>query len=186
MMLHSMLQMTDRTSKKRPWDRLPNETPAPWAAFEIYRELGPTRTLTAAAKISGHARGTFSRHCSVYNWRARVRAWDEHVAATYDEEILDVARVKAREQLALWDDLSSIAAAEASRRVELLDTDEVEDVDLRELILLAEKVTSYQRLIVGEATERSEARHTIDVGKLTPETADALAAAMDELGVEEL
>ena len=171
----------------KPWDRLPNEGDAPWAAFEHYRMSRPEdRTVAATAKALGRARRTHLNYCLKYKWRDRVKAWDKAQAAAYDEEILNIARVKAREQMSILDDLGTFVAAKARELVEGLGTDEERPAELREIMLLAEKVMIGQRLIVGEATDRSEVRNTTDVSKLTPEARAALRRVMDELGVDEL
>lgn len=62
-----------------PWEQQPNETGPAWAAFVAYRDLGPSRTLEAAAKTLRKHSTTLSEYGRKYEWEPRVRAWDAEV-----------------------------------------------------------------------------------------------------------
>jgi hypothetical protein len=62
-----------------PWERLPNETGPSWAAFVVYRDAGPTRTLEAAAKTVGKHRSTLNDFARRWDWQPRALAWDAEV-----------------------------------------------------------------------------------------------------------
>jgi hypothetical protein len=62
-----------------PWERLPNETGPSWAAFVIYRDQGPTRTLEATAKAVGKHSSTLGDFARRWDWQPRVLAWDAEV-----------------------------------------------------------------------------------------------------------
>jgi len=95
---------------EHPWDRQPGETDSAYQAFELFRRLGPDRTVQGAweqywarpgnrrkagGKQAGMAHGYFrawsSRHC----WHQRAVAWDEEVAALARDQELD-RELKAR------------------------------------------------------------------------------------------
>jgi hypothetical protein len=62
-----------------PWERMPNETGPSWAAFVVYRDSGPTRTLEAAAKAVGKHRSTLNDFARRWDWQPRALAWDAEV-----------------------------------------------------------------------------------------------------------
>lgn len=62
-----------------PWERMPAETGPSWAAFVVYRDSGPTRTLESAAKAVGKHRSTLNDFAKRWDWQPRVLAWDAEV-----------------------------------------------------------------------------------------------------------
>lgn len=73
-----------------PWERLPEETGPAWAAFVIYRDLGPSRTLEKAAKTLGKHSSTLSEFGRKWNWEPRVRAWDAEVDRARRKSFLEL------------------------------------------------------------------------------------------------
>ena len=59
-----------------PWERLDEETNRTFELFEIYRELGPTRSLVKAAKVAGVGRQYLESLSVKFHWRYRVIEWD--------------------------------------------------------------------------------------------------------------
>jgi hypothetical protein len=80
--------------ERQSWEPLEGESPAAHEAFRRYRDLGPRRTVRAAAgRDRGQHPPTHVKRWAVrWSWRERARAWDRHVSA-----IADTARA---EQLA--------------------------------------------------------------------------------------
>lgn len=65
------------------WDQLPGEPDKWYGRFQIYLDLGVTRTLTAAARCDSDPKsgqsgltGRWSYYFNRYHWRERARAWD--------------------------------------------------------------------------------------------------------------
>ena len=65
------------------WDQLPGEPDKWYGRFQIYLDLGVTRTLTAAARCGSDPKpgqsgltGRWSYYFNRYHWRERARAWD--------------------------------------------------------------------------------------------------------------
>jgi hypothetical protein len=72
--------------ERKPWDQMPGEPDRWFARFQIYLELGVTRTLGATAAAAGRQaqgeplerNGHWSYHARRWYWRARAHAWDVH------------------------------------------------------------------------------------------------------------
>jgi hypothetical protein len=99
-----------------PWEQQPGEPEKAFGRFLVYLRLGPTRTLTEAARMAGGRSsggkysfgGNWSRYCTEWHWRDRARAWDLR-----ERELLAISERNVRLALHL-------------RRVEMV----IEDTDL--------------------------------------------------------
>lgn len=88
-------------STGHPWTMRPDESAKAFQAFEVYRDMGPGRSLERVvagdnAVTSGLPvlRNWSSRH----DWVARVRAFDEYVASrAADKAVESAASVRARQ-----------------------------------------------------------------------------------------
>jgi hypothetical protein len=72
--------------QRQPWDQLPGE-PALWyGRFCRYRDLGPSRSMVAAARAESEAKHkhpwppseSWARAARTWQWCERARAWDAH------------------------------------------------------------------------------------------------------------
>jgi hypothetical protein len=61
------------------YERLPAEKDRQWAAFCVYRDLGPNRTLYAVVTATGRSAFAVSRWARDHQWASRVAAWDRHL-----------------------------------------------------------------------------------------------------------
>jgi hypothetical protein len=78
----------------QPWERQPRESPKAFAAYLVYQDLGPTRTLIAVARKLGKNRSLIYRWGEHHAWIARAYAWD--VTRAREEEALSR---QAREEM---------------------------------------------------------------------------------------
>ena len=82
----------------KPWNMQPGETPKAYQAFEVYRDLGAERSVERAASALSKTRQNLVIWASRFDWAARVRAYDEHVAArAADKAVETAASVRARQ-----------------------------------------------------------------------------------------
>lgn len=62
-----------------PWERQEGETPRAWAAFVVYRDMGPARSYGKVRDAQGKAPGyvrQIEKWSSTNRWVNRVAAWD--------------------------------------------------------------------------------------------------------------
>lgn len=111
-----------------PWEQLPEESGPAWAAFVVYRDLGPSRTLAKAAETLDKHPTTLSEFGRKYQWEPRVRAWDAYVdrarraaylelqIKTVDQHLED-AKIMRREAMDYlkWIDVSGVKPLDALR-----------------------------------------------------------------------
>jgi hypothetical protein len=62
------------------FEQQPNETAKAFAAFKLYLELGPERSLVAVGKQLGKGVTVIERWSRKFNWPARVQAHNAHLA----------------------------------------------------------------------------------------------------------
>jgi hypothetical protein len=69
------------------WERQPKETAKAYAAFEVYRDLGPQRSLAGAYRLNTgrtkakKAPGGWTAWYNANLWRERAEAYDRHQAS---------------------------------------------------------------------------------------------------------
>ena len=99
---------------EHPWEREAGETDTAYQAFELFRRLGPDRTVQAAweqyffrpgtrrergTKGVSPAPGYFKRWSARWDWHQRAVAWDDEVAAlARDQELDRELKAKVAEQ----------------------------------------------------------------------------------------
>ncbi|MFN8469787.1 MAG: hypothetical protein U0X20_29795 [Caldilineaceae bacterium] len=72
---------TQAAETQQPWDQMAGEPDLWYGRFQVYLELGVTRTLKVAATEAGlqvSGGGTWSTASRRWHWRERARAWDVH------------------------------------------------------------------------------------------------------------
>jgi hypothetical protein len=169
-----------------PWDRLLEESSKAYAAFAIYRDLGPRRSLdeasrayhgpipqvtnSSAARRRRGASGQIRTWAQRWNWSARARAWDE-----------ELERVKTSKQLAAIDEMAERHAKEAlmlqNKAVERLRQLRPEELKPRETLDFLIEAAKLERLARGEPTERiAEEHHFSDVKELSDDELASIVA----------
>ncbi|MCL6611189.1 MAG: hypothetical protein K6T66_06590 [Peptococcaceae bacterium] len=130
------------------WERQPGESSKAYAAFCVYRDLGPERSLEKALQNLSKKRAKWQlwQWSSKYNWVARCQAYDDYIERRKREEkeraILEMAERHAR--------LAVAFQQKVVERLRELNPAELEPRDLSKWLDIAVKV---ERLARGEPTE---------------------------------
>jgi len=90
--------VTDRTQPK-PWEQLPGESGAAYAAFRAYRDLGPGRSFVGAARLLGRHESLLGRWGKRHRWRERAWAWDVEQARQDEAQLQQHRQTLLRERL---------------------------------------------------------------------------------------
>lgn len=188
----------------QPWDRMRDVNgklePARWfARFEIFRHLGPERTIEEAwrrwrEREANDGKGKRpSRHwyaaSEKWHWKARAEAWDLHVARVANREMED-ERLRRQKEMVEWewdafrqlkeriDQMLRYPLAKVTRPDEEGGVTVVEPVGWRQrdIIGFAKVASELGRLSVGMATAHGE----LDVNLAAREFLDALPPAIRE------
>ena len=62
-----------------PWDRQPGERDAPWQAFKLYRDMGPSRSARKVAMALKKSSGHLLRYSHAWSWKERIQAYETHM-----------------------------------------------------------------------------------------------------------
>ena len=157
--------------KPPPWERLPEEGDATFLAFRAYLEQEPPRSIKAVAALLKRSPSTVYKHSRRYRWQDRAEAWDRAQAEVEAEAILtERARVaKARlRMLGVGLELTELRLREVLQAVQE-GVGEDAAPDLKTMVYLMDRCLHFERLISGEATERTETSRDLDLDALSEE-----------------
>ncbi len=169
----------------RIYDRLQSESEESFAAFQAYRDSGPTRTIAKTAAEVGKSPDMSGKWAAKYHWVERARAWDAEVDRQRTEGALDAVREMRKRQINIAVSMQQLAATELlklARKARAEGEDVVLSPDL--ILKLAKEGAALERLVRGESTEITDIRlqvQTIDYTKLTAEQLRALRSIKKEL-----
>ena len=102
------------------FEQQPKESNKAFAAFKIYLDLGPRRSLAAVAKKLGQSKCMPERWSRRYGWQARVLAWDAHFADLERQAIEQMAVEKAVEWWKLQEPTRRQAWQEAEHAIAMV------------------------------------------------------------------
>lgn len=187
---------------EHPWEREAGERDTAYQAFELFRRLGPDRTVQAAweqyffwpgtrrergTKGVSPAPGYFKRWSARWDWHQRAVAWDEEVGALARDQELDrelKTRVAEQEEEVRQRQLmreETRAARAVGRRGLLRILQEIEGhkLDAMKLVDLIPHLKKFLEAITeGQRLERLEAGQSAaeaPQAKISDEQATALA-----------
>jgi hypothetical protein len=161
------------------WEQQRGESARAFGAFCIYRDLGPRRTLRAAAqKFYGRAAASLERQIDkwsrAFRWLERANDWDRHL----DFEARRVQEEVRREMVERHVKESQLLQAKALERLRALRPEELEPADLLRYLVEAAKL---ERLALGEPDSVQRQEVTGRGGAPLHITLEAVVAAAREL-----
>lgn len=153
--------MSAKETEVKPWERQEKETPKPYEAFCVYRDLGIQRSHQKVADRLGKSTTIIARWSSEYNWVERVAAWDidqERIAREIaDKEMRDSIR-KMRKRQAETGRFMQVKALKALNRIP---EDEIKPGDIARLVDVGAKLERTARGDVGEVIEERHGEDAI-------------------------
>ncbi len=146
-----------KRESEEAWYRQPKEGAKAYAAFCIFRDMGPERTITKTAEILGRKSASMIyKWSSSNNWQERVRAYENHL-----QKIAVKAAENARlEMLSRHANEAMLMQQIALQKLREIDPDTVSVGDAVKMVDVAVKV---ERLARGESTENVKEETTGEV-----------------------
>jgi hypothetical protein len=131
-----------------PWEQRPRESSRAYAAFCAYRDLGPRRSLRAAATaFYGRATPSLERQVDkwshAFDWVQRANAWDRHL----DAEARQAQEAARRDMVERHLREARTLQGKALQRLQALTPEELGPAELLRYIVEAVKL---ERLVLGE------------------------------------
>lgn len=150
------------TNTPKPWERQPDETPKPYEAFCIYRDLGINRTRAAVAEKLSKSESLISRWSSQYQWVNRAAAWDDEQERiereiTQKQQREDIKKMRKRHAA-----IATQMLVKASMALQSLKDDEVKAADISRMVDVASKLERISRGDVGDVVEERDGGKAID------------------------
>lgn len=81
-------------------DAKPRESDVAYAAFLVYRDLGPDRSLKEVGRKLGKSKALMERWSVNHDWVVRASHWDAELQRQADEDILSALREMRKQDLA--------------------------------------------------------------------------------------
>lgn len=137
----------------KPWERQPKETPKPFEAFCIYRDMGTERSLSKVAEKCNKSSSLIGRWSTDHNWVERAAAWDDEQERV-EREAAEKERLKSIKSMRKRH--AAIATAmllKASQALQELPAEEVKASDISRMVDVASKLERISRGDVGDVVE---------------------------------
>jgi hypothetical protein len=139
-----------------PWQPLEGEGKEAFQAYEIYRDMGTSRTLGKVSRLLHKTRQLMSKWADKWNWKARVEAVDRrHVALAQQHEVAETEEMRDRHL--------GIAMLLQRKCVERLALMDFRNVKLRDLIAATQMAILLERACLGMHTARTSLEEPIRV-----------------------
>jgi hypothetical protein len=152
-----------------PWERQPEETGPAFAAFQVYRDLGPERTIAntrramksdaetkAGGMTLGAANGKLQKWAYKYNWEVRALAYDKMIDKKRVDENVEAALEMTRRHI----QVSMMIQEKGVKRLEKMKDAEIAKMKPLEAAKLIDQGVDMERLARGQPTSQSKQVHT--------------------------
>lgn len=164
---------------EQPWERQKGESAQAFAAFLVYLQMGPDRSITKVVQELNKSRAIIGRWSSDNSWVERCRAWDNHLQREARKAAVAEIRDMTRRHITMARALQGAAAQALKERGSAMVTSKnlaavvklATDLELRSLSTEADILSEDLK----KAEEDSAAVKIIcDIPRILP-TADAPA-----------
>lgn len=126
------------------WERQPGESAQAYEAFCAYRDLGPGRSMTKAARALGRSGvGTLEKHSVRWTWVHRAELYDAENDRAFRHEMATARREMARRH-------ARVATAALGKAVQRLQSLTPENLNARDVATWIEMAAKLERAALGE------------------------------------
>lgn len=135
-----------------PWERQTGEGPAAWAAFQVYRDLGQSRTIRKAAERLGKSPAHLSDYSASFSWVDRAAAWDNELDRLARADNIRAIRKMRRRHA----DLGADMLVKAAEGLDLIPEDRLTAADISRMVEVGSKLERLARGDAGDVIEERE------------------------------
>lgn len=157
-----------------PWERQQGEREQWWNAFKIYLE---SRNKAHTSRETGMTVSRIYQIAKEWDWPARCTAYDNWMQGAEDKVYYEGREQLAREHLEVIRKARHVADKAISTLLKALRNEDAE-LAPKDALAYLEKAVTLERLVTGEATERTE---SYDLSKLSGDEAEALLETLEKL-----
>lgn len=135
-----------------PWERKKSESTKAFEAFQIYRDMGNSRSLAKVGVQLGKSTALMERWSSNYGWVERAHAWDaEQDRISRQAQLEEIKKMRKRHA-----DLANAMLVKAAKAMKSLPDDEIKAQDISRMIDVGSKLERISRGDVGDVIEERE------------------------------
>ena len=134
---------------RKKWERQESDTDLSYGRFRTYLSMEPPRSRVEAAKALGLKKRTIDDMMHRHRWHDRALAYDERMAKAADRAAMSTAEDMQRRHM---------EAVHAMLRRGVHAITEADLTEARDGVPMIDKAVRLERLLVGEATDRTESR----------------------------
>lgn len=144
--------MAKKKEERKPWERLPNETPEAFEAFKEYRDMGAERSVAKVGEKLGKNTSLMERWSAKHDWVKRAQAWDDEIEREASKNRLkEIGQMRARQR--------KQALKMQLKGLELMKGINVGDAKLSEIVSLMKLGMEQERICMGDVGEVIEERN---------------------------
>lgn len=144
-----------KSREPEPWERQPGETPKAFEAFQLYRDMGASRSTSAVGRQLHKHRDLICRWSRRYGWVKRVASWDDEQdrlrRKKLEGELEEMAERHAKIALMMQDKI-------AAQLEHMNKSSKTKPIPVTVLHHWTDTAVRIERLARGQATERMETR----------------------------
>lgn len=130
----------------KAWERQKGESEKAFEAFKLYRDMGEERTISAVVKMLGKSRNLIDRWGKRWNWKERVRAYDNELEKQAKEKAVKDYKNMTERHIKIAIQLQD----KALKALKNLKTEEMAAKDIREFIKMATDLERLNRTVEQE------------------------------------
>lgn len=152
---------------REPWEQQPGESAKAFAAFCVYRDLGPERSLSKVAAQLNKSMKLMGDWSGEHRWVERSEAWDRHLDKAARAAQVKRAQKMAERQAALGERMQEVAARKVQALLDATDHSKVgidaaqaamAGLSVSDTLRLAAEGAKLERVALGEPGEVVENR----------------------------
>lgn len=143
----------------QPWERQPHETDEAWQAFKHFLMQGPERAVKNVAAAQGKSESLMYRWSSVWEWKARVQAWEAEQDVAWLQRVTNERRLVAQDHV----DISRRLKAAALAGLERLNDEDGPKLTPMQLLEFLKAALAIEGGIFGVGTDNDERSHGVRI-----------------------
>lgn len=140
------------------WEMQPTDTVKSFEAFQVYRDLGKTRSLQQVAEKLSKSETIIKRWSAKHNWQERIAAWEAEQDRLIRIELTkDIGAMRKRHA-----DLANAMLIKAAKALKAIPDSEIKAADISRMVDIASKLERISKGDVGEVIEERDGGQAAD------------------------
>jgi hypothetical protein len=171
-------EMTEELEIPLSYNMMGSDTSLSFAAFTVYRDLGPDRSISKVAKLLEKSDALIRRWSAENQWVERSKLYDAEIdKRTVRQDLFDKEAAAIR-HIRLARKIQNLADDQLSKHVAMAKDISDAHIDAEKAAKMAKEAVLMERLVHGDPTEHTQNSGDIDLSKLDTDELLLLKALM--------